>query len=275
MIEPSSVGTPCTRRKYIALRGFFSHDDDPESWDFRATTRVNLGLLDRSYPTDGEADLNSKDENKHYKLLYLIRHGEGFHNVKEKEVGRAEWDRHWAKVPGDGNVIWEDAELTANGEQQARNIAEARSSIGNGTITTILSSPLRCCLSTVQLAFPPEARDKKPVIKEKLREQLGVHTCDRRSSRSWIAEHYPSFDIEDGFDEEDTLWTPSRRETLKEHAIRSIELLDDIFESAYGDYIVLAAHSGTIMSLFAATGWKKVPVAAGAVYPLLVCGEKL
>jgi hypothetical protein len=27
-----------------------------------------------------------------YKLLYLIRHGEGLHNVKEREVGRAEWD---------------------------------------------------------------------------------------------------------------------------------------------------------------------------------------
>ena len=36
--------------------------------------------------------LNAHDEDKQYKLLYLIRHGEGLHNVKEKEVGRAEWD---------------------------------------------------------------------------------------------------------------------------------------------------------------------------------------
>lgn len=99
-------------RKYSAQRGFFSHDDDPESWDFRATTRINLGLLDRSYPTDDEQSdshsqhdftqwhrfqqyirsLNANDQNKSYKLLYLIRHGEGLHNVKEKEVGRAEWD---------------------------------------------------------------------------------------------------------------------------------------------------------------------------------------
>jgi hypothetical protein len=29
------------------------------------------------------------------------------------------------------------------------------------------------------------------------------------------------------------------------------------------------------MALFAATGWKKIPVAAGAVYPLLVCAMKV
>lgn len=97
-----------SQRKYTAQRGFFSHDDDPESWDFRATTRIDLGLLDRSYPTDDASEqkdltqwqrlyryvrhLNAHDNHKQYKLLYLIRHGEGFHNVKEKEVGRAEWD---------------------------------------------------------------------------------------------------------------------------------------------------------------------------------------
>lgn len=68
---------------------------------------------------------------------------------------------------------------------------------------------------------------------------------------------------------------PGPQETLEEHMARSTELLDDIFASDYGDFVVLTAHSGTIMSLFAATGWKKVPVAAGAVYPLFVCGETL
>ena len=183
--------------------------------------------------------------------------------------------RYWAKVPGDGNITWADAELTANGEQQARSIAQVRSYLGGGTITAILSSPLRRCLRTTQLALPPEAGNPRPTIKEMLRERLGVHTCDQRSTRSWIAEHYSLFDIEPGFAEEDVLWSPGRRETIEEHTARSTELLDDIFDGEYGDYIVLAAHSGAIMSLFAATGWKKIPVAAGAVYPLLVCGEKV
>lgn len=108
--QSTSEMTP--RRQYTAQRGFFSHDNDPESWDFRATTQTNLGLLDRPYRTDEVASgpnpphettqwqrfeqfvqyLNSNDGNRQYKLLYLVRHGEGLHNVKEKEVGRAEWD---------------------------------------------------------------------------------------------------------------------------------------------------------------------------------------
>lgn len=110
----SSTSEMTPQRSYTAQRGFFSHDDDPESWEFRATTRVNLGLLDRPYETDPvlmvdnaplELDttqwqrfaqhlryLNKNTENKQYKLLYLVRHGEGLHNVKEKEIGRAEWN---------------------------------------------------------------------------------------------------------------------------------------------------------------------------------------
>ena len=108
----SSLSEMTAQRKFTAQRGFFSHDEDPDSWDFRTTTRVNLGLLDRSYPTDDNAGdlksqdgltqwerfrryvqhLNANNGKKQYKLLYLVRHGEGLHNVKEKEVGRAEWD---------------------------------------------------------------------------------------------------------------------------------------------------------------------------------------
>ncbi|KAF2628620.1 hypothetical protein BU25DRAFT_466366 [Macroventuria anomochaeta] len=255
------------KRNYTAQRGIFSHDDDPESWEFRATTRVNLGLLDKTYPMDdvpGSShsqddsaqwqrfqqrfqqhlrELNANDKNKQYKLLYLVRHGEGVHNVKEKEVGRTEWDRYWAKVAGDGTVTWADAELTANGEQQACNIVEQKK---KGR-----QSKRSCANDLVFIHAIKEAVDPG------------------------IAENYPSIHIEAGLSEEDVLWSPDRRETLEEHSARNMELLDDIFEGDYRDYIVLAAHSGAIMSLFAATGWKKVPVAAGAVYPLLVCGEKL
>lgn len=112
------------------------------------------------------------------------------------------------------------------------------------------------------------------MIKENLRERLGVHTCDKRSSRAWIENTYPSFKIENGFTAEDGLWEPDKRETLEEHVLRSTELLDDIFENDINDIVSLTAHSGTIMSLFTATGWKKIPVAPGTIYPLLVKGER-
>lgn len=96
--------------QYAAQRGFFSHDSDPESWEFRAVTIARLGILDRSYPTDDQYDpdrqksqwdrlrryvefLNQESpESRRYKVTYVVRHGEGVHNVKEREVGRAEWD---------------------------------------------------------------------------------------------------------------------------------------------------------------------------------------
>jgi hypothetical protein len=99
---------------FKAQHGFFSHDDDPERWDFRATTLPSLGLLSRSYPTDDISrtsenkqdastqwtrflryvqHLNQEDPaNKRYKLFYIVRHGKGLHNVKETEVGREEWN---------------------------------------------------------------------------------------------------------------------------------------------------------------------------------------
>jgi hypothetical protein len=114
-----------------------------------------------------------------------------------------------------------------------------------------------------------------PIIKEGLRERLGVHTCDKRSTRSWIAGAFPYFRIEAGLSEEDELWQADRRETIEEHTERSARLLEEIFENDKNETIALVAHSGTLMALFAATGWGKIPVAAGVLYPLLVCGTRI
>jgi hypothetical protein len=99
---------------FEAQYGYFSHDSDPETWKFRATTRPGLGLVERSFVTDADLltaegqlrtnvtqwqrfmrqiqHLNKQDpDNKQYKMFYVVRHGQGFHNVEE-EVGRDEWN---------------------------------------------------------------------------------------------------------------------------------------------------------------------------------------
>lgn len=75
--------------------------------------------------------------------------------------------------------------------------------------------------------------------------------------------------------EKDELWKPDQRETIEEHIVRSQEVLQDIFENDGSQLVALVGHSGMSMAIFGATGWPKVPMAAGAVYPLLVCGEWL
>ncbi|KAF2661388.1 phosphoglycerate mutase-like protein [Lophiostoma macrostomum CBS 122681] len=287
------MSTPATEWTFSSQHGFFSHDDDPESWDFRATTRPNLGILNRSYDTDQDFDpqgqktqwqrfehwvreMNKIDpSHRQYKIFYAIRHGQGIHNVKESEVGREEWDRHWSKLSGDGTLVWEDAELTPVGEQQAKDIATFFATSDVPAPECIFSSPLRRCLHTTELAYAGRLSTTKPVIKEKLRERLGVHTCDKRSTKSWIADAHPIFAFESGFPEHDELWKPDVRETLEEHIPRVKELLDDIFRSAKDATVIsLTAHSGALMTLFRATGWKRIPVAAGAVYPLLILAER-
>ena len=61
------------------------------------------------------------------------------------------------------------------------------------------------------------------------REEYGQHTCDRRRTRTYIRTAFPQFDIEDGLEEEDTLWTAETRETGLQVAARARTVLDRIF----------------------------------------------
>lgn len=111
------------------------------------------------------------------------------------------------------------------------------------------------------------------MVKEDLRERLGVHTCDQRRTRTWIHEKYPSYQIEDGFSEQDELWKSDVRESLEEHVARINKVLHDIFEKDEEMVITLTAHSGTIRALYAAIGHREVWVDAGAMVPVLIKAE--
>jgi hypothetical protein len=78
------------------------------------TTQPGLGLLSRPYPTDAQSGQQNPSQgsqsdwarfvhhvaalndqappNVQYKVLYLTRHGVGYHNLKSAEVGRDEWN---------------------------------------------------------------------------------------------------------------------------------------------------------------------------------------
>jgi broad specificity phosphatase PhoE len=189
------------------------------------------------------------------------------------------FQRYWAKLPGDDSATWLDASLTHTGEQQATEISSLWSSASTvPPPQSIYTSPLRRCLQTTTLGFSPLLTQTPPItptIKENLRERLGVHTCDQRSPKSWITSNYPNFRVEANFTEEDELWKTDYRETIDEHIVRSQEVLRNIFENDRSQVVALVGHSGMSMAVFGAVGWPKVPMAAGAVYPLLVCGEWL
>ena len=265
------------------------------------TTTLSLGLLNRTYGTDLQFDpdkkktqwqrfeyfvqhLNEENPGKvKYTVIYLARHGQGYHNVMESLVGTAAWEATWARLDGNEEMTWADAHLTEYGLRQARDLnAFWKNAFSTEKVPMperYYTSPLIRCLETVDGSFSgldqPDDRPFRPLIKEKLRERLGVHTCDRRSTLSSIKAVYPGYEIEAGFVEEDGLWDPEVRESLDAHVVRTKVLLDDIFSNEPGTFISVTAHSGTIHALYVATKHSEVWVEPGAVVPLLVRAERM
>ncbi|KAK0726283.1 histidine phosphatase superfamily [Apiosordaria backusii] len=286
--------------RFTAVPGYFKME--PRGPMLEVTTMPGMGLIDQSYPTDDTFDpqrskqpwerfvnflasLNESEKGRAvYKLIYVTRHGQGYHNAKEAAVGSAEWESKWVRLEGDGTSTWFDSHLTQEGIRQALAMnafwQDAASALKLPLPRRYYASPLARCLETCKLSFEgielPPGQEKppfKPIIKELLRERLHVHTCDRRRSGSWIRENFPLFEFEEGFIDEDVLWKPEGRETLDEHAARVTALLEDVFEHDDEQIISFSSHSGTIAALIAATGHKPFFVEPGNVVPFLIKGE--
>ncbi|KAH7025826.1 histidine phosphatase superfamily [Microdochium trichocladiopsis] len=289
-----------SKYKFRAVSGYFQHDSVAPSRDSRISTSTGLGLIDQPFDTDADFDpkkdktlwerfvyflndLNKKEAGRaEYKLFFLARHGEGYHNVQEAKVGTAAWDSHWSKLEGDGTVTWADADLTETGKAQARALNafwhEALKDVKVPAPQKYYVSPHSRTLETCKLSFDglelPADRPFQPVVKEMLRERYGEHTCDRRRSRTWIAENYPQFDIEDGLTENDELWTPDAIEAPEHIAGRLTTMLDDVFRHE-GDatFVSFTMHSWAIFALHMAVGHPGVWVTPGSMVPLLVKAE--
>ncbi|KAF1812133.1 phosphoglycerate mutase-like protein [Eremomyces bilateralis CBS 781.70] len=288
-----------THLKYTTVTGFFLQDDpttDPSTFDY---TKVNLGLINRTYPTDELFDPHGRrmqwerfayyvdSLNREcgggvaYKVLIIGRHGEGYHNVAEAHYGTEAWDCYWSLLDGDGTLVWDDAELTPIGRDQAQIAHDFWSTAL--TVAKIpapesyYSSPLQRCIQTANVTFDgldlPATRPFKPVVKELLRESIGVHTCDRRHPKSWISANYPSVSFESDFPDLDPLWKADERETFSARVVRMAELLDEVFEGDGNTWISFSSHSGAIGATLEALGHRGFGLTTGGVIPVLVRAE--
>ena len=135
------------------------------------------------------------------------------------------------------------------------------------------------CLYTANLTFGSmgllASQPFSPVIKELLREALGVHTCDRRSSKSTISKKWPTFQFEAGFEEQDQLWDADLRESRSHHVHRMLTLLDDIFRSDDSHFVSCTSHSGTISVMLEAVGHREFPLQTGGIIPVFVKASRV
>ncbi|KAI1876927.1 uncharacterized protein JN550_000999 [Neoarthrinium moseri] len=270
--------------------------------DAKVQTLPNLGITGRGYgaapegPSSGEQrpswrgfteylqGLNERNEHgESYKLLFLIRHAAGVHNIFMEQVGTDAWNDYWAHLEGDGKVIWLDARAVDSGIVEAQRLAQFWiDGVQNDDMPlpgTLYTSPLARCLETTRLVYAPvfksQQRSLQPVVKELLRERLTGHTCDKRSTRSWIAKAFPECQIEPGFAESDSLWRADYLETPEDHVARKRELLEEIFSNDDSPFISLTTHSYAISAILKVVGAPKFRVAEAAMVPLFIKAEKI
>ncbi|PMD62443.1 phosphoglycerate mutase family protein [Hyaloscypha bicolor E] len=284
---------------YTTLTGFFLQDDPATSTTGFDYAAVNFGLINRTYSTDSEvpADWTQWQKFDHYvwrlnrgsgrfvqyKVLYMGRHGEGYHNVAETYYGTPAWNCYWSLKDGNGTVSWADARITPNGVAQAVKAHDFWAShITSQKIPvpeTYYTSPLTRCLQTANITFSgldlPSRQPFIPTVKELFREGISGHTCDRRGTKTYIQDAFPAYKIEAGFSEDDLLWKPLQGEVPVDEDIRSKIGLDEVFDSDDSTYISITSHSGEIASLLRVLGHRNFSLSTGQAIPVLVKAETI
>ncbi|MCJ1277553.1 hypothetical protein MMC21_005366 [Puttea exsequens] len=289
---------------YTTVKSFFHQSEpktDPSSFDPFTTS---LGLISRTYDSDQDFDprrtktqwqrfahyiatlnsqetTDSKQHDERYKVLFLARHGEGVHNVAEALYGTKAWDDYWSKLDGNGTLTWTDAHLTEKGIAQANKVHVFwKKEIQNQQIPTpdtYYTSPLHRCLATAEATFSgldlPAKRPFVPTVKELFREVNGVHTCDRRSRKTYIHSQFPSYNIEPGFTETDELWDPVVRESDEDMDARLRVLLDDLFAHDKGTFVSVTSHSGAVAGVLRVLGHREFRLGTGSVVTVFVRAE--
>ncbi|EEP81266.1 conserved hypothetical protein [Uncinocarpus reesii 1704] len=285
--------------EYSTVTGYFLQDDpatDPATFDYATS---NFGLINQAYDTDTLSDPNGSKSQwerfKHkvltlnqdaepdtkYTLLYLGRHGQGYHNVAESYYGTPSWDCYWSMLDGNETSTWADAHLTDRGIADAKvanSVWATQIEHGIPVPESYYTSPLYRCLETADVTFGtlnlPLSHPFVPTVKELLRETIGIHTCDRRSSRKHIKASFPTFNIEPGFAEFDQLWDSKLRESSSARTERLRAALDEILLSDSSTFISITAHSGAITAILEVVQHRDFPLPTGAVIPVLVRTER-
>jgi broad specificity phosphatase PhoE len=187
-----------------------------------------------------------------YKVLFLGRHGQGYHNAAESFYGTPAWNCFWAQLSGNGTSTWQDADLTADGILQAQiahNFWKQSYAVQKVPyLQSYYTSPLLRCLRTANITFTglatPPYYPFVPTVKEFFREGISLHTCDRRGNKTSIHKLFSQYRFEEGFNEQDELWNGVTAETSSAQQLRSLKALNDVFVNDDHTWISVTSHSG-------------------------------
>lgn len=204
---------------------------------------------------EGKWRPSSGEEQKTHKLVHFIRHGHGYHNLlaticKEQGVKFSSAGKGWR--PGSEVFNPYAHEELVDPPLTQRGIAEAvalRSVSKKLQPQLVVVSPMKRAAKTGVLAFE-ELIGKIPfVAHEGCREQMGIHTCDKRQRKSDAIREFPEVTFDYLEDEYDTLWSSVDRETKQEMALRAYQFMKWLGNREQNE-IVVATHSSFLFTLF-------------------------
>ncbi|KAK7688196.1 hypothetical protein QCA50_008566 [Cerrena zonata] len=272
---------------YTAVVGFFLQSD-PVANGSPVALLPRFGLEDHS--EDCWKQFRFKIDNLNslaplgtkYKVLFLGRHGEGYHNAGLRKYGHEEWMRFYSLTDGDDEMTWApDAQLTPLGHSQAAAAREAwrtESSRGIMIPQKFYVSPRRRALETWTGTFGgtrdyslfPEEGPTVTIV-ENCRETYGIYPCDMRLPLSVLQKTYPppTYQFEVNFTEHDPLWTRDERETDEHVQERAKRVLDVIFKGPE-IYVSITAHGWFIRGLLAETRHQPYRIPTGGVLPVVI-----
>jgi broad specificity phosphatase PhoE len=146
------------------------------------------------YPVARYKDLQNKHGKDKVKVLHMVRHAEGTHNV----------DREY-KDPQ--NI---DARLTSKGKQQCESLAQRLMEMKTTTDEQdicVFTSPMTRCVQTALYSYPwlADSQTIPFVAHESLRETVN-YNCDRRRDLTEIAQEFPRVDFSLITEREDAIW---------------------------------------------------------------------
>mmetsp|Transcript_16791 Transcript_16791/g.20717 ORF Transcript_16791/g.20717 Transcript_16791/m.20717 type:complete len:287 (-) Transcript_16791:343-1203(-) len=234
------------RNNLYILRSLAKEIQDSMPW------KVKITQIEHDEDHKVKKNSTENEGNIVVKKIHFIRHGEGTHNVAQREWRtNPDWDGKSEPytLETDPDFKYMDATLTPVGEGQAKDLQKHTMKL---TPDLLVVSPLRRATQTGILAFEPHIKEGKiKVIANELAHEMGgKHSCDKRLDKSELQSMFPMVSYADLEYEIDPLWGNGMvREAWSNVAERARDFalwLKDREEK----HIAVASHSAFLLSIF-------------------------
>ncbi|CCE83008.1 Piso0_002781 [Millerozyma farinosa CBS 7064] len=275
------------------VQGFFRQDDeDTKDLEFNYSLESMGRKEEWSEIITKIKKLNDEaDDNQSYKVLFLARHGQGYHNLCVSKYGLEQWDTHWNVLSTDGEIVWApDPMLTDLGISQAKEnhrLWETEIQKGAPIPSKFYVSPLqRSCHTLLYTWDQLKPESVHPIVTEILREKVTGNLCDKRSPRAVIKERFEKhgFVVGDNITEEDHFFDSQPKETLVDHAFRVNNFLQHLFDEDFdankrvvdpqkrseSAFISTTSHAGTIRAFLTVLKHRHFTISTGGMIPVVV-----